>query len=64
MYMKNLYKTAETLSAIDIENLYDAGKRFIIIDLDNTIARWKTFIIKDDAREWLRNAKEKGFDLK
>lgn len=63
MYMKNLYKTAETLSAIDIENLYDTGKRFIIIDLDNTIARWKTFIIKDDAREWLRNAKEKGFDI-
>lgn len=63
MNMKKIYKTASSVSRIDMAELYENGKRFIIIDLDNTIARWKTFIIKDSVSEWLKKACEKNFEI-
>lgn len=61
--MKLKYKAATALENVDIEELYLSGKRFIILDIDNTITRWKSLDVADPVKKWLKDAKNRGFEL-
>lgn len=61
--MKLNYMCAESLESVDIDELYLQGKRFMILDIDNTITEWKSPDVSDSVKEWIKNARERGFTL-
>jgi len=48
---------------IDLDALAGEGITGIILDIDNTLAPWGSYDIPDRIREWVEEAKAKGFRL-
>jgi len=54
---------ADRIEDVDLVGLWDSGKRLILLDVDNTIVPWKSHGVQDRVLEWLRQAKQIGFQL-
>jgi HAD superfamily phosphatase (TIGR01668 family) len=52
-----------SLAQLDLSGLRQKGFRGILIDLDNTISPWRQNQITEEARQFLREAKELGFEI-
>jgi HAD superfamily phosphatase (TIGR01668 family) len=53
----------ESLVAIDLDSLWALGKRLILLDIDNTIVEWKSEQFSQPVLDWVRKAKEIGFQF-
>ncbi len=54
----------KSIHKINLQELYDIGKRLILTDLDNTLACYNTHEVLDELREFIKNAKEIGFEVR
>jgi HAD superfamily phosphatase (TIGR01668 family) len=54
---------AATLPDVSIEDLWGRGFRGIIIDLDNTVCGYRESTLAPGVREWVVEAKARGFAL-
>jgi HAD superfamily phosphatase (TIGR01668 family) len=54
---------AASLIAVDLDKLWFEGKRLILLDVDHTIVKWREETFPPGIEDWIRTAKEKGFDM-
>jgi HAD superfamily phosphatase (TIGR01668 family) len=54
---------AATLPDVSLEDLWARGFRGIIIDLDNTVCGYRESTLAPGVREWVLDAKARGFAL-
>ena len=52
-----------SLLEVDLDQLWDQGKRLILLDVDHTIVKWRAEEFPAGVEDWVKRAKEKGFDL-
>lgn len=51
------------IEEVPLEELKAQGKRLILLDVDNTLVAWRGYDIAPEVRDWLKKAKDLGFDL-
>lgn len=51
------------LEEVSLENLKSAGKSVILLDVDNTLLPWRSEEIPQSTLDWIKSAKQMGFDL-
>lgn len=52
-----------SLLEVNLDELWEKGKRLILLDVDHTIVKWKAEEFPEGIEDWVKRAKEKGFDL-
>ena len=52
-----------SLLEVDLEGLWNQGKRLILLDVDHTIVKWREEEFPQGVEDWVRRAKQRGFDL-
>lgn len=53
----------KSLFDIDLDKLWRRGIRGIILDVDNTLVHWGEWSVSEQVRNWITQAKERGFRL-
>ncbi len=53
----------EDLWAVPLEGLRARGKKLILLDVDNTLVAWRSEDVQLEVFEWVRQAREVGFEL-
>ncbi|HEY0868311.1 MAG TPA: YqeG family HAD IIIA-type phosphatase [Fimbriimonas sp.] len=54
---------ANSLHEVSLENLWARGKRLLLVDVDNTLVQWKQEDFADPVLQWIRQAKQMGFEI-
>lgn len=53
----------DSLYEVDLEKLKKSGKTLLLLDVDNTLLPWKSTEIPQATLDWVKQAKELGFEL-
>lgn len=56
-------EAVNSIIEIDPAALYERGKKLILIDVDNTLLPWRSEDIPDSTIEWIKTARELGFQI-
>lgn len=57
------HSSLNRLDEVDLPDLKEQGKKLILIDVDNTLLPWKASQVPEITLDWIKQAKELGFQL-